>query len=580
MATQDDAQQWNRVAQELEAYRADQKVAWGDLDNLVLGRYLAGECSSDEVVQIEEALQKHPELGLLLECVSDVLAVTPHSSDHTIPETIPFRRAETPKKASKLLVLQAASWATAACLLFGIGFWSGKIYENAENDSIAPTSNLTARANSQRQQIVQAKLVAAREAKVSTETKLRDALAENEQLLVQLRQRNSEPKFNARRLGKGRIELASADDDLPKEIVLAQVNEHLARYYVENEEFTMAEAKQQEVVKLLDKVKGPEHPKTEDARACLQSIQAMNVVCGNYAPVRYSRGGMGNYRGKRPARMIKASAPKANFYANRDVDKLHAHEKMWFSPYQPTARIQKHYAPYMCPKFEKFKDRRWESARERFRKFQNQVSSSDVYSGYALNRLLRDFRRVRDLKIETDTPPVSADTLGQITVTKAFGNVGLIRSTGKIQWPPALETVLNDKHRRDLTSRLHQIVTQRTEGLDTTDESQILIARLIDLEKQFAKRVEKISAGDYLRGVRFLVNLKSAVRGIHLGDLEHNEKYQEFVSTGQPVQEVIHYLTSNGLRIAPAVPGDESAYTALYMAFTNYKVLLELPAQN
>jgi hypothetical protein len=66
-------QQWERVASELRACRESQRRAWGDLDDAILGRFLAGEASSAESEQVEAALARHPELRAMTELVRDVL---------------------------------------------------------------------------------------------------------------------------------------------------------------------------------------------------------------------------------------------------------------------------------------------------------------------------------------------------------------------------------------------------------------------------------------------------------------------------------------------------------------------------
>ncbi len=291
MTTQDDAQQWNRVAQELEAYRAEQQLAWGNLDNLVLGRYLAGESTPEEIAEIQESLRNHPELGLLLECVSDVLVTNPLPAEETAePETVPFRPEKVKSNPFRSWVFQAATWATAACLLFAFGFVTGKFTGTREALPFSPNpKKLRENADPTSKSIAQAKLAEEIQTRQRIETELKKVRTEKKELFAQLKLEQSQPQAVPMRLGGPRIEIASANDDLPKDIVLAQVNEHLARFYVEAEQFTMAEAKQQEVVKLWDKVKGPEHPKTEDARACLQSIQAMNAVCGHHRSPRCAR---------------------------------------------------------------------------------------------------------------------------------------------------------------------------------------------------------------------------------------------------------------------------------------------------
>ena len=52
---------WDRVASELRACREAQQQAWGDVDNATLGRYLAGDVTSEERRRIEQELGSHPE---------------------------------------------------------------------------------------------------------------------------------------------------------------------------------------------------------------------------------------------------------------------------------------------------------------------------------------------------------------------------------------------------------------------------------------------------------------------------------------------------------------------------------------
>src|SRR3954467_1057143 len=71
-------EQWDRVAAELKAYREYQRETWGDLDNEVLGQYLAGELSAEAKSQVEAAFANPPALLILPELVRDVL-VPPES---------------------------------------------------------------------------------------------------------------------------------------------------------------------------------------------------------------------------------------------------------------------------------------------------------------------------------------------------------------------------------------------------------------------------------------------------------------------------------------------------------------------
>src|SRR5262245_12367746 len=73
-------EQWDVVAAELKAYRDTQEQRWGTLDDVLLGRYLAGELDPTEKAQIEAEFKDHPELLKLTEIVRDVLCDTNASS--------------------------------------------------------------------------------------------------------------------------------------------------------------------------------------------------------------------------------------------------------------------------------------------------------------------------------------------------------------------------------------------------------------------------------------------------------------------------------------------------------------------
>jgi hypothetical protein len=79
-----DGSQWDRVAAELRACRETQQRAWGDIDNTTLGRFLAGEVTSEEQQQIENALDALPELRKLTDLVRDVLS----EADTAAPEPV------------------------------------------------------------------------------------------------------------------------------------------------------------------------------------------------------------------------------------------------------------------------------------------------------------------------------------------------------------------------------------------------------------------------------------------------------------------------------------------------------------
>jgi len=64
--------QWARISSELVSYRNQQRQVWGDLDDLTLARYLAGEATEAEAERVHRAMDEHPKVR---ECVAIVREV-------------------------------------------------------------------------------------------------------------------------------------------------------------------------------------------------------------------------------------------------------------------------------------------------------------------------------------------------------------------------------------------------------------------------------------------------------------------------------------------------------------------------
>jgi hypothetical protein len=120
-------QPWERIALELRACRESQREAWGEVDNATLGRYLAGEASSAEQAEVEQALQELPELRKLTEIVRDVLADVAPALDEEEPipvekaaaVVLPFAPKAGPARAGQFFAFlrRHSSMIAAACLL-------------------------------------------------------------------------------------------------------------------------------------------------------------------------------------------------------------------------------------------------------------------------------------------------------------------------------------------------------------------------------------------------------------------------------------------------------------------------------
>jgi len=118
--------QWERVAAELKAQREAQRKAWGDIDNLLLGRYLAADTTAEEREQVEAALEQHPDLRFLTEVVSEVVAECPAVENTPEPAVIPFSTRKQQPRFLRFTRQRAAL--AAACLFLAVGIPAFGLY--------------------------------------------------------------------------------------------------------------------------------------------------------------------------------------------------------------------------------------------------------------------------------------------------------------------------------------------------------------------------------------------------------------------------------------------------------------------
>jgi hypothetical protein len=128
----DTAGQWERVAAELRSCRESQKRAWGDIDDLTLGRYLAGEVTDDERQRIDQALEQLPDLRLLTDLLHDVLSDT--APVEPSPVTLPLKPTARPRQAFWSRVRPYIGLALAASLLLSLGIVLPRLAPSSSSD--------------------------------------------------------------------------------------------------------------------------------------------------------------------------------------------------------------------------------------------------------------------------------------------------------------------------------------------------------------------------------------------------------------------------------------------------------------
>lgn len=201
---------------------------------------------------------------------------------------------------------------------------------------------------------------------------------------------------------------------------------------------------------------------------------------------------------------------------------------------------------------------------------------NEIYSAKALNDVLIDLQNLQATTRATDPStrvPINEEMLRQVNVTTTKGgggNLGLLRSGAGANWPIALTSDEFKTERERLTTLAGEAVKQAefNRRVDANTIRQML-TDVDSLQEQLRRSVATLSANQYMEAKRYLSEWEEALKGLQQPDVgKHFDG--AYTLKGKTAAEVVDFMTKNGLRFAPAVPGNEAAYLSLHRALANY----------
>ena len=206
---------------------------------------------------------------------------------------------------------------------------------------------------------------------------------------------------------------------------------------------------------------------------------------------------------------------------------------------------------------------------------QNNPPPTEIWSGGALNTLLQNLSR--NPNRASLNAPLNEDVLKNINVTGGRGeaNVGLLKGgTKDMIWPDALSGPEFKEDRDRVTTLLNDAVKEAQFNGRPGQGTVRQIQKDADtIARNLKKNIDSIDMGSYIDAKTFLSNLDSAIAALKSQNAADyfNGKYE---LKAKNVDELVTYMSQNGLTFASAVPGQEGAYNALYTAMANYDVRL------
>jgi hypothetical protein len=159
------------------------------------------------------------------------------------------------------------------------------------------------------------------------------------------------------------------------------------------------------------------------------------------------------------------------------------------------------------------------------------------------------------------------------------GSIGLLKNAGRLDWPEPLMESQFDKERTRLTKNIKSAV-QSLKDKDPVERSLLndLRADLKALTDKLNASVGDLSPSQYIAAKRYLNQVADAVRA--LSDPKVVRYFDgTWVPRGKNVAELVANMKKEGLEFAPAAPGDEPAYNALYQAMRAFDAGLQVASK-
>jgi hypothetical protein len=211
-------------------------------------------------------------------------------------------------------------------------------------------------------------------------------------------------------------------------------------------------------------------------------------------------------------------------------------------------------------------------------------SPLDLGSGRTLNDFLHQAQILRELSFPKEKVPLRKDILSSVNVVSARDtrSPALLKNEGKLNWPEALRGAEFQTHRELLDTVLPKAIQEAGRGRVNMDQLQEIQEAVGKIEEELARQkaeeqktseIRKLPTTEYIKTKRFVAQLGEAVRV--LGQPEAKNYFNgKYAARGETITELVDHMTREGLKFAPALPGDEAGYEALHRAFVAYFVTI------
>jgi len=211
----------------------------------------------------------------------------------------------------------------------------------------------------------------------------------------------------------------------------------------------------------------------------------------------------------------------------------------------------------------------------------NNPPSAEIMSGKALNDLLADLQKLSakndTATLRTFPAALDEDGLKRINVAPflAKGNIALLKDAGRLVWPVALSGP-EFKEQRDRLTSLAPTVVKQAEFNNQVDPGSLrqMDEDVTRMRGDLRRIGIEMPPAQYIAAKSYLESLDSAIAVLRQPNVGHYFT-GKYTLKGKTVPDLVKYMAAQGLRFAPAMPGEQATYQALYQALVQYDLALQ-----
>jgi hypothetical protein len=217
------------------------------------------------------------------------------------------------------------------------------------------------------------------------------------------------------------------------------------------------------------------------------------------------------------------------------------------------------------------------------KRIQTQSSIAEIYDGRAINYLLDDLERYRD-KTPIGEFSLDESILKHLNIKPKGGqsnSLGILRDGGKLNWPSALVELLTPEVRTEMEARSQKLAQDAITGVEPDRNAlKDLRIQIDQAMNQLLKKANYFDTEPYMQAKRYLQDLDSARKAIDFGGVSTQVQYQQCLAKGEirSLNDFVRVMIGRGWRLAPALPDDRPAYSALHAALASYDVAMNQQA--